>query len=63
MLQSPFDHHVHMLYYSISADAKIRFQVALIQNSVDDEIKENNTETIAKRENILSVFGARTPFS
>ena len=40
-----------------------RIVFTFIWISVDGEIIENDTKTIVWTENILSVFGAKTPFS
>ena len=40
-----------------------RIVFKFIRISVDGEIIENDTKTIVWTENILSVFGAKTPFS
>ena len=40
-----------------------RFVFKFIRISVDGENIENDTKTILWTENILSVFGAKTPFS
>ena len=40
-----------------------RIVFTFIRISVDGEIIENDTKTIVWTENILSVFGAKTPFS
>ena len=39
------------------------FAFKFIQISVDGENIENDTKTIVRTENILSVFGAKAPFS
>ena len=40
-----------------------RIVFKFIQIGVDGNIIENDTKTIERRENILSVFGTKTPFS
>ena len=40
-----------------------RFVFKFIRISVDGESIENDTKTIVRTENILSVFGAKTPYS